>query len=192
MAILNWTSQRLEEASLKFPATTSYPEVVIPLYIAEYQMPARVQKFQDIATNETLADGYAAGFKAGFFSAPEPLQTTFSGWVITPMTAISGLPAADIVAGTQAPHQKWSPTTDGTATGTSLNLSYVNYAELILAYIEGRMDRTAQGGFIRHDPSEFVDPYGNVYTTVYITVFEANMTVTAKKQTFNMTLWLGA
>lgn len=190
MPILNWGSQRSEEASLKYAATSIHPETVIPLYVAEYSMPVRAQKFQDVSINESLSDGFASGFKAGFFAAPEPLQTTVSGFLITPMDAISGLPVATPLQGTQAPHLKWSPTTNGTATGSSLGLPYVNNAELILAYMEGRMERTAQGAFVRKDPSEFVDPYGNVYSNAYVLTFEANMTVTAKKQTFSMTLWL--
>lgn len=191
MPIFNWASQRSEEASLKYAATANHPEVVIPLYVTEYSMPVRVQKFQDVSMNESLADGFASGFKAGFFAAPEPLQTTLSGFLITPMDEIAGLPSAAPLQGRQAPHRKWCPTTNGESTGTSLNLPYINNAELILAYMEGRMERTAQGAFVRKDPSEFVDPYGNVYTGVYVLTFEANMTVTAKRQTFSMTLWLG-
>lgn len=179
MPIFNWTSQRTEEASFKFAATSLHPEVVIPLFVTEYNAPTRVQRFQDISTLEPFAQGYGTGGTTGFFAAPEPLQTTLAGFVITPRAEVSGV-------------KQWSPTTDGTSTGTSLGLPYVNNAELILAYMEGRMERTSQGAFIRKDPSEFVDPYGNVYTTAYIMVFDASLTVTPKKQTFSMTLWLGA
>jgi hypothetical protein len=178
VAILNWTGQSLgAESSLTYAATLLHPQITIPLYISDYPMPSRAQKLQEINTPEHHSVGYSTGMHAGFFAAQEQLQTQITGFLITPMSATA-----------------WTPTTTGKDDGTSLGLTGINNAELILAYMEGRMD-SENGGFgdirTRREPSQFMDPYGNIYTDVYVMLFEAAFTVTARKQTFSMTLRLG-
>ena len=175
MPTLNWTSQSNSEASLVYASTDQHPAITIPLYVQDYNLPVRGQKFQDVSTVDSVMSGYQAGARAGFFGNQEPLQTSLSGFIITP-TSNTG----------------FTPTTDGTKTGTSLGLTSVCYPEIILAYMEGRMQRTAQGAFQRRDPAQFIDPYGNVFTSPYVISFEAQFTVTPKRQTFTMELWLGA
>lgn len=176
MATLNWASQQLDaESALVFATVGAYPEVTIPLYIQDYPMPVRTQKFQEINTPEISTGGYSGSTHAGFFGAQDQLQTQMGGFLITPMSSTA-----------------WTPTANGKSSGTSLGLTGMNNAELILAYMEGRMSQATNGARIRKDPSQFIDPYGNVYTSVYILAFEGTFTVTAKKQTFTMSLRLGA
>jgi hypothetical protein len=193
MPILNWSSQSLgAESSLTYAATSEHPQITIPLFVSEYPMPSRVQKFQEINTPEFNVMGYPGGTHAGFFGAQEQLQTQLSGFLITPMRA----------RGTATP--VWDPTATGQSFATptaypftatpvtepSLNLVGISNPELILAYMEGRMEKEAYGARVRKDPSQFTDPYGNIYTSVYVMAFESTFTVTAKKQTFTMTLRL--
>lgn len=205
MAELNWTSQTDwsntdgVEAALTYAATAQHPSVTIPLFITEFQLPVRGQKFQDLSTRGSQISGYQADSKAIFFGTQEPLQTSFSGFTHTPMRPRSGLatPVFDPIAAVfpdqvlpQFATPIENPFTAVPATEPSLDIMHVTYPELILAYMEGRMHRTAQGAFERRDPSQFRDPYGNVYSNPIVMTFEAAFTTTAKKQTFSMTLRL--
>ena len=148
----------------------------------------------EINSPESSLLGYSSGTHAAFYGSPEQLQTQLTGFLITPMRA----------RGTATP--VWDPTTTGQAFATptahpftatpvnepSLGLVGVTYPEIILAYMEGRMEQEAYGAPVRRDPSQFTDPYGNIYTSVHVMAFEATFTVTAKKQNFSMTLRLGA
>lgn len=193
MTILNWSSQSLgADSSLTYAATSQHPEITIPLSLSEYPMPSRVQKLQEINTPEFSVRGYSGSNHVGFFAAQEPLLTQFSGFLITPMRARNtATPVWDPTAtGQMFATPTKNPFTATPVTEPSLDLIGVNYPEIILAYMEGRMEKETYGARVRKDPSQFTDPYGNIYTSVYIMAFESTFTVTAKKQTFTMTLRL--
>lgn len=155
----------------------TYPQVSIPLFLKELPIPVRQPKIVEVNTANSFSGTYQKGFHGLFYGTPEPLIVQVSGWLRTPTT---GSPKI------------WTPTSDGSQNfGNALaGLSHVSYGELILAYIEGRMQREASGaGYPKH-PSIYIDPYGNVYANPVITSFEAAFTPILKKQTFSMSIWL--
>lgn len=154
------------------------PACVIPLYIKSYAVPSRKPKFSEVATSRMIdAGSFSISAQYVFESQPEPLQTALSGFFITPTALHNG-------------KRLWNPTIDGSSTGTSLGLLGMSYAEIIMAYTEGRATVNSAGYGTRINPSYFVDPYGTTYNTVRIVSFESTFTPTYKRQTFTMTLAL--
>lgn len=157
-------------------SSVTYPQVTIPLFLREMPIPVRQPKITEVNTANSFSSTYQKGFHGLFYGTPEPLIVQVSGWLITPTT---GTPKI------------WTPTSDGTQNfANSLGLTHVSYGELILAYIEGRMQRESTGAGHPKHPSIYVDPYGNVYANPVITSFEASFTPILKKQMFSMSIWL--
>lgn len=168
--------------ALAFPGTTesSYtvPSCVIPLYIKSYSVPTRKPKFSEVATSAMKdAGNFNISAQYVFEGQPEPLQTTLSGFFITPTALYGG-------------KNIWNPTDNGLATGSALGLLGMSYPELVAAYTEGRASVNASGYGTRINPTYFIDPYGTTYNTVRIVQFDSAFTPTYKRQTFTMTLAL--
>lgn len=197
MTWYNWERQRatfFRESQLIFPAATddvvgrTVSSVTIPLFIQDMPVVARKQKMTEINTinnqmpsigGSTSGRGWDTSVQAQFYGTPEPLVVQISGYLITPLDSGNAY---------------WQPTYDGrtvAAGGTAIvGASYHTYSDLILAYIEGRMSRNDFGRWRRVDPSKFIDPLGNEYDYPLVFSFESSYTVTPKKQTFNLQLWL--
>jgi hypothetical protein len=173
----NWATGSTEYGgALVFPSVSDdvisrvYPEATIPLYLRDYAVPVRKSKPTEINTISQSINGYEGLYSAQFEGVPEPLTTSFSGWLIT-----------------KQENGFWEPR--GTQGGT-MNLTGWSWADVIAGYIEGRIKRDATGRGRRQDPIWFVDPYGSRYPLPRIMLFDAGYTPIAKKQTFSMTLWL--
>lgn len=152
------------------------PVVDLPLYIKEHPIPIRKPKLTEISTvtmldHQTQRD---TGVNVLFWGAPEPLTLTLGGWLLTPVVPVTS-------GGLTIGH-KWSipeyPTQN------------ISYAELISAYIEGRLNLSAGGAWQRRDPDYYISPYGHQFTNPIITTWEPSYQPNMAKQAFNMTLLL--
>lgn len=153
-------------------ALVGRPKVVIELYIKETGVPIRKPKVTEINTipvKDPLS-GFDTRAQALFWGAPDILQVSLSGWIITPLSGNS-----------------WA-TVD--SAGSALGLGNICYPELIDAYIEGRMNKTINEGTQRRDPDRYITPHGSVYNNPIIAAWDWNFTLNRRKQTFSMTLWL--
>lgn len=150
--------------------STFHPTVEIPLYLKEMSVPSRRPKITEIVsvTEIDSASGMEVGSNFLFWGAPGALSVTLTGFLITPMNG-----------------NVWAPVS---STGTALNLGNVNYADIISAYIEGRMNKTITGGIQRKDPDYFITPNGHKYIRPIITSFEPQHTTNARKMQFTMAL----
>lgn len=148
------------------------PAVDIPLYIKEHPLPFRKPKPTEIATVPTIdpMSGFDNSWQAVFWGAPDLLQITVSGWIITPIASGAFTPVD--------------------AAGSLLNLGNISYAELISAYIEGRMNQTIKGASQRKDPTYYISPQGHKYNNPIIAVWDPQYSPTMRKQPFSMTLYL--
>lgn len=176
----NWSAQvESYTGQLGYSATASTTSIIIPLYLKEKTVPIRKPVSQQINTISGFdAADMETQVQATFFGAPEPLQTTISGWLITP-------------TGTSGAYRYWKPTSTGDSSGSNLGFDSMSYADIIMAYTEGRaMANDIYDPWRRIDPTHYIDPYGNMYLFPKILNFEAAYTPVAKKQTFSMTLWL--
>lgn len=194
---LNWTSQSTASANLVYPSVTdaakgtTYPSVTIPLFLGALPIAVRTPRINEVDTLIYNDGGASIGFQAGFYGTPDPLKLQVSGWFITPTTPVfcnTFTPAGALTGGVfKVP----VPTIDGASSSTQLtNLTGTTYADLIYAYVEGRMSVDANKRGTRVDPTSFCDGYGNVYSSPKLLSMDCTFTPTSKKQTFTMTLWI--
>lgn len=149
-----------------------WPAIEIPLYIKDHPLPLRRPKVTEINTaplNDPVS-GYELSTQTIFFGSPDLLQISITGWMITPKS-----------------NNQFSPKD---ISGAALSVGNISYPELVMAFIEGRMNISATGAFNRKDPDYYVTPYGHRYNSPIISAFDASYSPTMKKQTFNMTLLL--
>lgn len=153
----------------------SRPAVQVELRIKEHGIPVRQPKIQEIVTASRFdpveqRDISTAGM---FYGAPDLLQVTISGVILTPKDS----------------SDRYSPKD---ANGVALaNMTNMTYADIIQMYIEGSINRTIGGAWQRKDPDYFISPYGNTYSRPVIMTWEPGFVNTSSKlQSFSMTLAL--
>ncbi len=156
---------------------TVVPTIEIELFCKEVSKPIRKQKMTEISTIQTTVPvsataGYDGSSKTIFWGAPDLLQTSLSGWTITPVVASHYDPRA--------------------ADGTSLYSTFgnVTHSEIVSALIEGRLDLDSTGRPRSRHPNYYISPYGHQYIDPIISVWEPGHTPSPKKQTFSCTLYL--
>lgn len=138
--------------------------IEIPLYLKEHTIPQRKPKPTEINSVSSVdhKTGLDTTTQMLFFGAPDVLQTSISGFILTP----------------------WAGNSWSTPWGN------INYAEVVSYMLEGILNRTPTGRPKRRDPDYYITPYGKKYEKPIIAVWEPAMTNNPKKQTFSATLYL--
>lgn len=187
MALVNFVSQGTQYGGqLTFPAVNAgYPQVTIPLYIRESDIPIRQPKITEISTVPIMDEfGYSDGTtQAIFYGAADPLQTSISGYIITPCSPVTD-------ANTGLKYVIMDPTDSGYASGVSLGLQGMSYGDLIWAYLEGKINPIGPAAYRRVDPTSYTDPFGNTYNNVVIISFDCTQQIAINQQNFSMTIGL--
>lgn len=157
--------------------TTTRPAVEIELFLKSHSIPQRNIKTQEIVTTRRFEPNSQRDISTSIltFGAPDLLQVELSGWLITPTT-------------TDGSGNRYYAPKD--LNGTALAMSNMTYADIINMYIEGAINKTIGGAWLRKDPDYFVSPYGNRYIRPIISSFDSQQDPLPKRQTFNMTLLL--
>lgn len=152
--------------------STARPGIEIPLFLKEYAVPFRKPKLTEISTIQRVdpLGGHDISTNVLIFGMPDVLQTTMSGWIITPIS-----------------NKVWQPYD---ITGTPLGWGQLNFADIITYFIEGRLNRNRGGAWIRKDPDYFISPGANKYNNPIIADFQPTATTVQVKQPFTMTLYL--
>lgn len=152
------------------------PKVEVELYIKDHPIPIRKPKLTEIntVTNFHPYESRETNTQALFFGAPDTLQLAISGWIITPI----------VVSGTG---YAFSPKD---VSGSVLPYGNVSYAEVIGAYISGKLNLSAVGSYQRKDPDYYISPYGHQFLVPTISVWSPQYAVNMKRQAFSMTLLL--
>lgn len=155
--------------------STARPAVEIELWLKEYSIPIRQPKIQEVATATQFdpigqRDISTAGI---IYGGPDVLQVTMTGFLKTPKD--SGLLFAPV-----------------DKSGAALSgMSDMTYGDIITMYIEGSLNKTVGGAWMRKDPDYFISPYGNTYTDPVIMSWEPSFVNTnSKLQSFSTTLML--
>lgn len=153
------------------------PAIEVELFIKEHPIPIRKPKITEVNTllQKDPGSGLASNTQAIFLGAPDPLTLNLSGWIITPRTAVGG------------GQYKYDPKA---LSGTSLNWGNISNAEVITAFLGGRVDVSAAGLGIRRDPDYYVSPQGSKYSYPTVMTWNPSYTVSQKKVAFTMTLGL--
>lgn len=157
------------------PTGASRKAVEVELFCKEHSIPIRKPKFTEVNTLPMLtglAQQHNTGVQAIFWGAPDILQASVSGWIITPYNSLT---------------PEWLPKA---LDGTSLGCGNLTYGEYVLSLISGFGNTTPAGAPVRKDPNYYVDPYGHKYDNPIIAAFESQLTTNPRKQTFSMTLYL--
>lgn len=165
---------------LAFPQVTEpysgtvYKSFEVELYFKDFPIPIRKPKVTEISTVSSIDPRSNFDFSTNliFFGAPDILQVTGSGFIITPTSNKQFVPKA----------------TDG----TTLPVGNVSCGELVSAYLQGELNRSIRGGFQRVDPSYFISPYGQQYSNPIIFSWELSATVTQRKHQFTIGMYLEA
>lgn len=148
-------------------STTIGQRLEIPLFIKDHPIPIRKPKVTEIHTVDTRdhRTGTDVSTHVLFAAAPEILQVSISGWLITPWIGT-----------------RWDPKND---VGTSIyaTVGNLHYGEIIGYLLEGRY-----GG--RKDPDYYYSPYGMSYEKPVISTWDFGVTVNPRKQTFQSTIFL--
>lgn len=162
-------------------AGVSIPRIEIEMFIKDYPIPVRKPKLTEIntLTQPDPVTGHERNAQGLFFGAPEPLQVSFSGWIITPVTPV--------YSGATVIGYKWRPVD---YTGAALGWGNISYTQVISAFIQGELNPTTNGSLRRKDPDSFIAPYGQSFQNPVITSFSPQESVNMKKQAFSMTLLL--
>lgn len=143
------------------------PAIEIPMYIREHPIPMRKPKLTEVSTipMEDVAGERDTSVQALFWGTPDLLQIQISGFLLT-------------------------PTTNGRWSIPEYPDDNVSYAEIISAYIEGRLNLSAGGMWRRRDPDYYISPQGHRYNNPIISIWEPQYTAVRTKQQFTMTLLL--
>lgn len=139
----------------------------IPMYIREHPIPLRKPKLTEVSTipMKDVAGETDTSTQALFWGTPDLLQIQISGFLITPTV-----------------NKQWSI--------TEFAGENVSYAEIISAYIEGRLNLSSGGMWQRRDPDYYISPGGQRYNNPIISIWEPSYTPNRRKQQFSMTLLL--
>lgn len=153
---------------------TTIPHIEIPLYVKEASVPIRKPKTTELSTVQTTDPGTRADTTTNviFFGAPDVLQTTLSGWTITPVS-----------------NTQWAPVD---VNGNPLNWGQLSYNDIIGYFIEGRFNRNVRGAWQRKDPDYYTTPRGHQYINPIIAAWQPQAQPVQRKQAFDMTLFLEA
>lgn len=152
------------------------PHVEIELFISSYPMPVRKVKATEYSTISQIdpVSQKEIGSAAIFYGPPDVLQMELSGWIIT----------------LQDSSRRWKIfASDGTTSLTS-TFGNIPYSEIINSYLSGVVNLTAGGATQRKDPDYYISPQGYMYNTPLISNYQPTFQPGAKKQMFEMTLFL--
>lgn len=143
------------------------PAFDVPLFIKEHPIPTRKPKITEIVTVGTIDpnSGFDLRTEGMFYGAPDPLQVTIQGWIIT-------------------------PTLNNQYNTGYTNAGNMSYADIISAYLEGRMNMNLHGAYQRVDPTYYISPHGHKYPHPIIQSWEPTQTQNMRKVQFSMTMIL--
>lgn len=138
--------------------------IEIPLFIKDHPIPQRRSRATEITTVPSAdhKTGMDVTTQLLFFGAPDILQVSISGFIITP----------------------W----DGNQWVTPFG--NVTYGEIVSMFLEGVLNRSPTGYPQRRDPDYYITPYGQKYDKPIISVWDTSMTLHPKKQIFSATIYL--
>ena len=155
----------------------------IPLWLSAADFPIRKPKITEINTVPTPDEWGVSDWSTHtmFYGAAGALTTNISGYFLTPTTPVVSLDTNQLSS-------QLNPTPPGDNSNTFFGYSY---ADVIWAYLQGKLNQPSVYNFVRTDPTQYIDPYGNVYRGPVIQQFTADYTVgITTKQPFTMTLYL--
>lgn len=140
------------------------PAFEVSLFIKDSTIPARRTKVTEIYTVPSLDHRSEMDTTTAllFTGAPEMLQVTISGFILTPVV-----------------NRVWQ-TPYGAYT----------YGEVVSMYLNGELNRTIGAAPQRVDPDYYVAPNGEKYTKPIIANWDTAQTLNMKKQTFSATIYL--
>lgn len=151
------------------------PPIAVELYINNLALPIRKPKITEHASVSQIdpISGMQIGNAALFYGSPDVLQMELSGWIIT----------------LQDTSRNWLI---HDANGSSISSTFGNipYSEVINAFLSGRVNVTAGGAPQRKDPDYYISPQGYKYLSPLLANYVPTFGVGAKKQFFQMTLYL--
>src|ERR1700759_2899692 len=124
---------------------TVFKAIEIELYFKDFPIAIRKPKVTEINTISVIDHRSQMDRTTNllFFGAPDILQVSAGGSIVTPTVSKQYTPKA--------------------LDGTAFPVGNISYGEIVNAFIQGEISRTVAGPGLRVDPAYFISPYGQKY-----------------------------